>query len=184
MLPNTTITTDGGLGVAGSVTAGTVIGRDQIFVLTGYTTAQLEDLLPQLRTLLSDPRADLRTDLTQSQPQLTVTVPDAPTVTLSEQAARDLLPVAAQQGDERAYLTALRVNPRYGRWARMSIHIHAGCALRQPPLWPLGTAIRRPGRPADHPRPAARLERHPAGIHRFGNGRRRSAKANPPGAAG
>ena len=37
---------------------------------------------------------------------------------LSEQAAGDLLPLAARQANEAAYRTALQVNPRYARWGR------------------------------------------------------------------
>jgi formylglycine-generating enzyme required for sulfatase activity len=98
---------------------GTFIGRDQIIVISGYTGEQLELVLAHLREILAGGQADLCADI--GQQRLTVTAPDAPRIVLSEQAARDLLPAAARQANERAYLTALLVNPRYGRWARQFV---------------------------------------------------------------
>ena len=118
-MTTTTITTDGGAAIEGNVTTGTFIGRDQIIVLGDYTAEQLETVLTRLREALSDPRAELRADLVQSQ--LTVTAPDTAPITLSEQAAKDLWPVAARQADDRAYLTALRLDSRYGRWAQQFV---------------------------------------------------------------
>lgn len=133
-MTTTTITTGGGGAIQGNVTTGTFIGRDQIIVLAGYTAEQLETVLIRLREVLSHPRAELRADLAQSQ--LTVTAPDTPPITLSEQAAKDLWPVAARQADERAYLTALRLDPRYGRWAQQFVAL-AGILTTQalPPGW-------------------------------------------------
>jgi formylglycine-generating enzyme required for sulfatase activity len=130
----TTITTGGGAAISGNVTAGTFIGHDQIIVLSGYTAEQLETVLPRLREVLSDPRAELRADLAQSR--LMVTAPNAPPITLSEQAAKDLWPVAARQADERAYLTALRLDPRYGRWAQQFVALAGILTTRDlPPGW-------------------------------------------------
>jgi hypothetical protein len=55
---------------------------------------------------------------------------------LSQQAAVDLLPAAAREGDERSYLAALAVNPRYGRWATQFVAL-AGMLAEQarPPGW-------------------------------------------------
>jgi formylglycine-generating enzyme required for sulfatase activity len=94
---------------------GTYIGRDQIILIQGYTGEQLELVLAQLRQLLSSGRAAMQANLAQQR--LTITAPDAPTITLSDEAAKSLLPVAARQASERSYLTALTVHPRYGRWA-------------------------------------------------------------------
>ena len=133
MTTTTTVTT-GGAAIKGNVTAGTVIGRDQIIVLGGYTAEQLETVLTRLREVLSDPRAELRADLAQAR--LTVTAPAAAPITLSEQAAKDLWPVAARQADERAYLTALRLDPRYGRWAQQFVALAGILTTRElPPGW-------------------------------------------------
>ena len=114
-----TIHTEGGAAVDGSVETGTFIGRDQIIVFNGYSAEQLEVVLARLREMLADPQTVLHTDVARAR--LTVAAPGAPTVTLSEQAAGGLLPVAARQADEAAYLTAVQVNPRYGRWARQFV---------------------------------------------------------------
>lgn len=91
-------------------------------------------MLLRLREMLADPRAVLQTDVARAR--LTVAAPGAPTVTLSEQAAGGLLPVAARQTDEAAYLTAVQVNPRYGRWARQFVPL-AGMltTAAHPPGW-------------------------------------------------
>ena len=110
-----TVNTGGGASVTGDVKVGTFIGRDQIIVISGYTGEQLERVLAHLREMLAAGKAELCADI--GRQRLTVSAPDAPRVVLSEQAARDLFPVAARQANERAYLTALLVNPRYGRWS-------------------------------------------------------------------
>jgi len=133
-MTTTTITTGGGAATQGNVTAGTFIGRDQIIVLGDYTAEQLETVLTRLREALSHPGAELRADLVQSH--LTVTAPDTPPITLSEQAAKDLWPVAARQADDRAYLTALRLDPRYGRWAQQFVALAGILTTRElPPGW-------------------------------------------------
>ncbi len=128
------IHTGGGAAVDGSVETGTFIGRDQIFVFNGYSAEQLEVVLLRLREMLADPQAVLHTDVARAR--LTVAAPGAPTVTLSEQAAKDLLPAAARQTDNAAYLTAVQVNPRYGRWARQFVPL-AGTLItaEHPPGW-------------------------------------------------
>jgi len=129
-----TIQTSGGAAVGGNVTAGTFIGRDQIIVLSGYTGEQLDQLLSRLQEVLGRGSANLCADIAQER--LTVTAPDAPPITLSADAARDLLPAAARRADERAYLAALLVNPRYGRWAVQFVPL-AGTltTFERPPGW-------------------------------------------------
>ena len=131
-----TVNTDGGAHVTGDVSTqgGTFIGRDQMIVISGYTGEQLELVLNRLREMLASGKADLCADIRQQQ--LAITAPDAPRIVLSEQAARDLLPAAARQANERAYLAALLVNPRYGRWARQFVPL-AGTltATELPPGW-------------------------------------------------
>ena len=129
-----TINTGGGAGVSGDVQAGTFIGRDLIVNISGATGEQLELVLAYFREMLAGGKADLCADL--GRQRLTVTAPDAPRIVLSEQAARDLLPAAARQSNERAYLTALLVNPRYGRWASQFVPL-AGTltAAELPPGW-------------------------------------------------
>jgi formylglycine-generating enzyme required for sulfatase activity len=113
---------------------GTFIGRDQIIVLSGYTSEQLELVLARLREMLAGGNADLCADI--GRRRLTVTAPDAPEIVLSEQAAYDLLPAAARQANERAYLTALLVNPRYGRWARQFVPLAGTLSTTElPPGW-------------------------------------------------
>ncbi|HEC36294.1 MAG TPA: NACHT domain-containing protein, partial [Anaerolineae bacterium] len=57
-------------------------------------------------------------------------------ILLSSQAADDLMPVAARRADERAYLTALLVNSRYGRWDTRFVPL-AGTitTFERPPGW-------------------------------------------------
>ena len=127
------VNTGGGAYVKENVEAGTFIGRDQI-VNYGYTAEQLDQLLQRLYELLSNPQTELRADTVQGR--LTVTAPNASYVTLSEQAATDLLPVACRQADERAYLTALVVNPRYGRWAHQFVPLAGTLTTHDnPPGW-------------------------------------------------
>ncbi len=129
-----TIHTEGGAAVEGDVCAGTFIGRDQIIVLSGYSGEDLAQVLDKLRQVLRAGQADLCADVARER--LTVTAPDAPRFELSAQAARDLLPVAAREADEGAYLAALLVNPRYGRWARQFVPL-AGTltTFERPPGW-------------------------------------------------
>ncbi|MDS4042284.1 MAG: NACHT domain-containing protein, partial [Candidatus Competibacter sp.] len=129
------VSTGGGAHIGGGVSTagGTFVGRDQILVFSGYSAEQLELVLLRLREMLVHPEAVLQTDVARGR--LTVAAPGTPTVTLSEQAAGDLLPAAARQADEAAYLTAVQVNPRYGRWARQFVPL-AGM---------LTTAERSPG---------------------------------------
>jgi formylglycine-generating enzyme required for sulfatase activity len=124
----------GGAVVEGNVTAGSFIGRDQIIVISGYTGEDLEQALARLQEVLGTGRADLCADVAQGR--LTVSAPDAPRILLSAEAAGDLLPVAARRADERAYLAALWVNPRYGRWARQFVPL-AGTltTFERPPGW-------------------------------------------------
>jgi formylglycine-generating enzyme required for sulfatase activity len=133
-MTESTIHTGGGAAVNGDVRAGTFIGRDQIIVLSGYSGEDLEQALDGLRTVLRTGQANLCADVAQER--LTVTAPGAPRFELSAQAARDLLPVAARQADEDAYLVALLVNPRYGRWARQFVPL-AGTltTFERPPGW-------------------------------------------------
>jgi formylglycine-generating enzyme required for sulfatase activity len=132
--PPSSIHTAGGAVVSGDVNAGTFIGRDQIIVISGYTSDDLERLLDVLRSVLASGQADLCADVRRGR--LRVTAPDAPPILLSSEAARDLMPVAGRRADESAYLTALQVNPRYGRWAVQFVPL-AGIltTFERPPGW-------------------------------------------------
>ncbi len=106
----------------------------EIVLIAGYSAEQLQTVLPRLREALADPQAGLRAD--PSGERITVTAPQSPTITLSQQAAADLLPAAAREGDEPTYLAALAVSPRYGRWATQFVPL-AGMLAEQerPPGW-------------------------------------------------
>ena len=128
------IHTEGGAVVGGDVTAGTFIGHDQIIVISDYTGEQLEQVLTRLQEILGTGRAALCADIARER--LTVTAPDAPPIVLSAAAAGSLLPLAWRRADERAYLTALLVNPRYGRWASQFVPLAGTLATPQrPPGW-------------------------------------------------
>jgi len=116
----------------GGVNDSTFIVRDQIAVISGYTDEDLERVLTRLQGVLSTGQADLRADVAQGR--LTVTAPDAPRLILSSEAAHDLLPVAARRANERAYLAALLVNPRYGRWATRFVPLASTPATFERPL--------------------------------------------------
>lgn len=133
-MSTTTVHTEGGPALVGPVNTGTFIGRDQIIVISGYTGADLEVVLTQLRAMLATGRATLYAD--RAAGRLTVSAPDAPPVVLSVAAADELAQTAARQADVSAYLTALLVHPRYGRWARLFVPL-AGLLTVQacPPGW-------------------------------------------------
>ncbi|MBM4430326.1 MAG: NACHT domain-containing protein [Chloroflexi bacterium] len=111
--------TGGGAHIDGSVEAGTFIGRDMSLVLSDFNGEQLDTVLGFVKEMLSAGQARLQAD--PDRGRLTVATPDGRTVTLSEEAALGLLTAAARRSDEQAYLAALRVNPRYGRWARQFV---------------------------------------------------------------
>ena len=119
-MPDKSINTQGGPVFEGDY-EGTYIGGDQIIVLQGYTGEDLQRVLDALRKSLATGRAVLQANL--SQGRLLVTEPDSPPITLSEQAARDLLPIAAAREDEADYLTALVINPRYGNWSTQYVEL-------------------------------------------------------------
>ena len=125
--------TEGGAYVVGNVSSGTFIGRDQIIVISGYTGADLEKALARLREVLAGGEADLCADVARGR--LTVAAPRQ-RIVLSEEAAAGLGAVAARQGDVAGYLAALRVDPRYGRWATRFVPL-AGTltTLERPPGW-------------------------------------------------
>jgi len=126
--------TGGGAGITGNVNAGTFIGRDQIFVISGYTGADLERVLVELRAMLATGRATLCAN--PGVGQLTITSPDAPPVLLSAQAADDLATTAARQADVPSYLAALLVHSRYGRWARLFVPLAGLLTVHDcPPGW-------------------------------------------------
>jgi formylglycine-generating enzyme required for sulfatase activity len=128
------VETGGGAYVDGELRAGTFIGRDQIVVLSGYTGEQLAGVLARLREILATGAAELRADVRRGR--LTVTAPDAPRVVLSEAAAESLALAASREADEAAYLAALQVHPRYGRWATQFVPL-AGVltTVARPPGW-------------------------------------------------
>jgi len=129
-----TVNTDGGTYVEGDVNAGTFIGGDQIIVFSGYTGADLERVLATLRPMLAKDNVERRADLAHKR--LTLSAPGTPPITLSEQAANDILAVAARRADEQDYLTALLVHSRYGRWATQFVPL-AGTltTVQHPPGW-------------------------------------------------
>jgi len=128
------IHTDGGAVVEGDVNAGTFIGRDLIIAISDYTAQDQEKLLSILQKVLGTGQADLCADLAKRR--LRITAPGAPSILLSEKAARDLMLAAARRADEQAYLTALLVHPRYGRWASQFVPL-AGTltTFERPPGW-------------------------------------------------
>jgi len=101
--------------------SGTYIGRDQIVVIQGYRGEDLAQVLQALRQTLASGRAVLQAY--PAQGRLLVANPDFPPITLSEQAARDLFPLAAAQENESDYLAALVVNPQYGCWSTQYIEL-------------------------------------------------------------
>lgn len=126
------IDTGGGTAVDGSVNiaGGNFIGRDQIIVLSlgDLNEEQRGWLFSLLGKRLGDRRVELRTDTARAQ--LTVSAPGAPPVTLSEDAAKALLGETGKRGDVRAYLSALVVSPRYGRWGNQFVPL-AGTLTEQ-----------------------------------------------------
>jgi len=113
---------------------GTFIGRDQIIVLTGYTREHLELVLTHLREILSNRQVEMLTDL--GTHRLYIQAQNAPDITLSEQAARDLLPAAQRLSSERAYLAALLVHPRFARWGQRFVPLAGQLTeQRRPPGW-------------------------------------------------
>ena len=130
------IYTQGGAVIQGDVNTqgGTFIGRDQIILISGYTGEQLELVVAQLREVLRTGQAEMQADLRTNQ--LHIHAPDAPEITLSKEAASDLLSAARRMPGERAYLAALMVHPKYARWAQQFVPL-AGTltAARQPLDW-------------------------------------------------
>ncbi len=129
------INTGGGTFVQDSVTTngGNFIGRDQIIVVspTGLDDAQLDKVLATLTKVLSNSRYECLPDSTQAQ--LTVSAPDVPRVTLTEEAARELLGETGRRGDVPAFLSALLINPRYARWSSQFVPL-AGTLTEQQKL--------------------------------------------------
>ena len=133
-MTETTINTQGGAGITGNVAAGTFIGHDQIIVISGYTGADLERVLAEVRALLATGQATLCAH--PAAERLTITAPTGPSVLLSGEAASALATVAAQQGDVTAYLAALLVHPRYGRWAAQFVPLAGTLTVQErPPHW-------------------------------------------------
>ena len=87
---------------------------NQIILIQGYTGEHLEQVLAHLQAMLASGQAALQAHL-HSQ-HLLAQAPGFMDLVLSEQAAGDLLPLAARQASEAAYRAALQVNPRYARW--------------------------------------------------------------------
>jgi hypothetical protein len=105
------------------------LGRDPIVVLSGYTGEQLDQALARLQEIFGQGGAGLRADAGKAR--LTVRGRAPPSVVLSEEAAQALSGRSAQQADRRAYLSALLVDPRYGRWSRQYVPL-AGRMSRTP----------------------------------------------------
>ena len=156
-----TIHTGGGAYVGENVNAGTFIGRDQIIVINGYSAEQLEQVSAHLRASIASGSAHFQADVPHER--IMLATPGQPTITLSADAARDLLAVAVRQGDERAYLDALIVNPRYGRWTTQFVPL-AGTltSVDKPPGWgdipPEFTLIEMLGEGAQRQTQRTRLE--------------------------
>jgi hypothetical protein len=109
-----------------NVTGGTFIGRDQVIVLSGYTAEQLDDVLARLLAHRAAGQVQLQLD--PAQTRITSQAPGLPPITLSKGAAESLLGAAARRADDRAYLTALSVHPRYGRWATQFVPLSGDLA--------------------------------------------------------
>jgi len=109
--------TGGGAAVGGNVETrgGAFVGRDQINLIGAVSAEQLEAFLPLLQGLLA--RRDTELSPEPEHQRLRLTNPDGATILLGPEAAEALLPAAARQAEPAAYLSALLVHPRYGRWA-------------------------------------------------------------------
>lgn len=102
-----------GTEISGDVNTGTFIGRDQIIVLTGYTSEQLDQTLERLVPLLRQPDIKLQIQSDKDQTILALTGGEVQT-RLSLDAARA---ISTRASDEATYLTALLINPNLRRWA-------------------------------------------------------------------
>jgi formylglycine-generating enzyme required for sulfatase activity len=111
--------------------SGTYIGGDQIIAIQGYNGKQLALILGELRKMFATGQAALQASLAQAR--LQVAAPGFPTVILSEQAANDLLPLAARQEEIEAYLTAQVVNPRFGCWSSQYVELVGALVAPAPP---------------------------------------------------
>ena len=83
--------------------------------------SEREEVLAHLPATLARGTATLMTDAAGTR--LTIRAPDAAPLELSKEAAEELLNVAARQSSEMAYLAALVVNPRYGRWSSQFVSL-------------------------------------------------------------
>jgi formylglycine-generating enzyme required for sulfatase activity len=126
------IDTGGGTSVDGGVNTGggDFIGRDQNIILSlgDLNDEEQNTLFSLLEKSLVARRVELRPD--SARAQLTVSAPGTPSVSLSEDAASALLGETGRRGDVRAYLSALLVNPRYGRWGNQFVPL-AGTLTEQ-----------------------------------------------------
>ncbi|WP_295458983.1 SUMF1/EgtB/PvdO family nonheme iron enzyme [uncultured Thiodictyon sp.] len=170
--------TGGGAYIDGDAAAGRdFVGRDQInLTLIGDLSAErLESVLPVLRDLLAR-----RDTVLSAEPEpadlLRLTGTAGDTLLLSKPAAEALLLAAARRGDADAYLAALLVHPRYGRWVRRYVplagvlaepQVPAGFADIVPDLTALeivGEGAQRQVRRVLLPDITAALERHDAWV--------------------
>lgn len=126
------VETAGGAFFRDTVTAGTVIGRDQTIVINGFNGAQLEEVLGRLMDALGSERAAVCYE--QAGDRLRVVGGAGPTIVLSKEAAEALSPVAARQGHAQAYLAALLVNPRFHRLGAQFVPLSGTVAWREDPL--------------------------------------------------
>jgi formylglycine-generating enzyme required for sulfatase activity len=132
----TRVETGGGAAVGGDLDTrgGAFVGRDQINLIGAVSAEQLEAVLPLLQGLLA--RRDTELSPEPEHQRLRLTNPDGATILLGPEAAEALLPAAARQGDPAAYLSALLVHPRYGRWAERYVPLAGALTeTRRPAGW-------------------------------------------------
>jgi len=100
---------------------------DLNLVLQKPSTLELEQLLATIMHAVLKGQANVQAH--QDYRRTTVTAAGSPTVILSEQTADGLAQAAAGQRDELAYLTALRVHPRYGSWSTQFVPLAGWLSL-------------------------------------------------------
>jgi hypothetical protein len=134
------VETGGGAYIGGdlSTDGGDAAGRDltkiAINLIGDVSAGQVESALPILRALLV--RRDTELCPEPELERLRLTNPDGATVVISKAAAEALLPTAGRRADPEAYLTALLVHPRYGRWADRYVPLAGALTeTKRPPGW-------------------------------------------------
>jgi len=106
---------------------------DLNLVLQKPSALELEQLLATIMNAILKGQANVQAH--QGYRRTTVAAAGSPTVILSEQTADGLAQAAAIRGDELAYLSALRVHPRYGPWSTQFVPL-AGWLTTPPEAHP------------------------------------------------